>query len=139
MRLNSAGVLRGCFVPRMVIAASGGVLSIRNRANLIFGLGGGAALVSGNGSGRGDSFGLAVTTGVDVSGGAFAISESCFAGSESCFAIWGGGCGASEEGFGGSADCFATSEGCFGGAADCLGTSDGFRASVDSADCLAIS
>src|SRR5712672_536648 len=99
MRLNSAGVLRGCFVPRIVMAASGGVLSMRNKASWIFGLDGGVDF--GCGSGRDDSFGLAITPGVDAWTGAFAASDICLASSGTCFRI-------SEKGSEASKACFGT-------------------------------
>src|SRR5580765_6939790 len=109
MRLNSAGVWRGCFVPRMVMVALGGVLSMRNKANWIFGLGGGVDF--GCGSGRGDSLDLATKGGADVSTGAFGTWDICLASSGTCFMI-------SENGS-------EPSEACFGGCADGPGMSDG--------------
>src|SRR5437879_12364462 len=104
MRLNSAGVLRGCFVPRMLIVASGGVLSIRNRANWIFGLGAGVVLVTGSGSRGTESFGLTIGDGVDDSTGAFGTSVTCLASSKTCFTISAGESGTPEACFGGSVD-----------------------------------
>ena len=116
------------------MAASGGELSIRSKANWIFGFAGGAVLVVGCGSGRGDSLDLAFKAGVDVSTGAVATLAS----SETCLTISEGGsdmregcfgdsvdCEAPDGGFAGSVDCCAGSEAGFGDSAKALATSDG--------------
>ena len=120
-------------MPRIVIVASGGVLSIRSKANWTLGLGGGAVLVSGCGSGRGDSLGLAFEAGVDVSMGAVATLAS----PETCRTISEGGRVVPDGSFAGSTDCIAGSEAGFGGSVEALAISAGcIFGSVESVGCF---
>src|SRR5436190_14584673 len=122
MRLNSAGVLRGCLVPRIVMEALAGVLSMRNKASWIFGLGG--VVDFGCESGAGDSLGLAIKVGVTVSAGAFGTWDICLASSGTCFMISENGSEPSEACFGGCAVGWGMSEGGFGDSVDCFARSE---------------